>query len=238
MSRIFVVEDEPKLAAALEGHLARYGHQVVVAQRLGDLKAEFLEVAPDLVLLDVNLPWYDGFYWCRQFRTVSNAPIVFITARSGDMDQVMALDNGADDYIVKPFSLELVTAKVRAALRRAYGEYSARSGGDLTVTHAGLSYSPQRLEVAHAGRRVELSRNEGLLLEALLRAGGAVVRRESLLDALWDDDEFVDDNTLTVNVNRLRRKLTELAADDVIRTVRGEGYALSVPDKAGNRGDG
>lgn len=238
MSRIFVVEDEPKLAAALRAHLARYGHEVVVAQRLDDLKTEFLEVAPDLVMLDVNLPWYDGFYWCRQFRTVSNAPIVFITARSGDMDQVMALDNGADDYIVKPFSLELVTAKVRAALRRAYGEYSARSGGDLAVSHAGLSYSPQRLEAAHGGKRVELSRNEGLLLEALLRARGAVVRRESLLEALWDDDEFVDDNTLTVNVNRLRRKLSDLGADDAIRTVRGEGYAVSVPDVDGQRVDG
>lgn len=238
MSRIFVVEDEPKLAAALRTHLTRYGHEVVVSQRLGDLKSEFVEVAPDLVLLDVNLPWYDGFYWCRQFRTVSNAPIVFITARSGDMDQVLALENGADDYIVKPFSLELVTAKVRAALRRAYGEYSARSGADIAVEHAGLSYSPQRLQATLDGRRVELSRNEGLLLEALLRAGGAVVRRESLLQALWDDEEFVDDNTLTVNVNRLRRKLSDLGAGDVIRTIRGEGYAVADPGPAGDGRDG
>ncbi|HEX7002511.1 MAG TPA: response regulator transcription factor [Trueperaceae bacterium] len=238
MSRIFVVEDEPKLAAALRAHLERYGHEVEVAARLDDLKTEFAEVAPDLVLLDVNLPWYDGFYWCRQFRTVSNAPIVFITARSGDMDQVMALENGADDYIVKPFSLELVTAKVRAALRRAYGEYSGRSGTDLAVEHGGLSYAPQRLQATYGGRRIELSRNEGLLLEALLRAGGAVVRRESLLQALWDDEEFVDDNTLTVNVNRLRRKLSDLGAGDVIRTVRGEGYAVADPGPTGEGGHG
>src|SRR5690606_30439059 len=180
MSRIFVVEDEAKLAAALRDHLERYGHEVRVATRLDDLKTELVEVAPDLVLLDVNLPWYDGFYWCRQFRTVSNAPIVFITARSGDMDQVLAVDNGADDYIVKPFSLELVTAKVRAALRRAYGEYSARSGADIAVEHAGLSYSPRRLQATLDGRRVELSRHDGLLLEPLLRARGAVVRREAL----------------------------------------------------------
>lgn len=226
MSRIFVVEDEAKLAAALRDHLERYGHEVRVATRLDDLKTELVEVAPDLVLLDVNLPWYDGFYWCRQFRTVSNAPIVFITARSGDMDQVLAVDNGADDYIVKPFSLELVTAKVRAALRRAYGEYSHRAAEDAVLEHDGLGFDSRRLEASYEDQRVELSRNEGLLLEALLRAGGGVVQRASLLQALWDDDEFVDDNTLTVNVNRLRRKLEDLGMVDAIRTVRGAGYAV------------
>ena len=221
-----MVEDEAKLAAALRDHLERYGHEVRVATRLDDLKTELVEVAPDLVLLDVNLPWYDGFYWCRQFRTVSNAPIVFITARSGDMDQVLAVDNGADDYIVKPFSLELVTAKVRAALRRAYGEYSHRAAEDAVLEHDGLGFDPRRLEASYEDQRVELSRNEGLLLEALLRAGGGVVQRASLLQALWDDDEFVDDNTLTVNVNRLRRKLEDLGMVDAIRTVRGAGYAV------------
>jgi two-component system OmpR family response regulator len=233
MSRIYIVEDEPKLAAALSEHLRRYGHEPVTAQRFDDLKAEFLEVSPDLVLLDVNLPWYDGFYWCRQFRTVSKAPIVFITARGGDMDQVMAIENGGDDYIVKPFSLELVTAKVRAALRRAYGEYSSSAAFDPTVEHAGLTYDPHRLEASYAGRKAALSRNEGLLLEALLRARGAVVRRATLLEALWDDEEFVDDNTLTVNVNRLRRKLAPLGLEVSVRTVRGEGYALDLPAEGG-----
>ncbi|HEX6939687.1 MAG TPA: response regulator transcription factor [Longimicrobiales bacterium] len=238
MSRIFIVEDEPKLAAALREHLSRYGHEAVTATRFDDLKAEFVEVDPDLVLLDVNLPWYDGFYWCRQFRTVSKAPIVFITARGGDMDQVMAIENGGDDYVVKPFSLELVTAKVRAALRRAYGEYSAATPTDAgAVEHAGLSYDPHRLEAAYAGRRAVLSRNEGLLLESLLRARGRVVRRASLLQALWDDEEFVDDNTLTVNVNRLRRKLESLGLEGAVRTVRGEGYALHLDGRGAGGGD-
>ncbi len=234
MSRIFIVEDEPKLAAALSEHLRRYGHEPVAAQRFDDLRSEFVAVAPDLVLLDVNLPWYDGFYWCRQFRTVSKAPIVFITARGGDMDQVMAIENGGDDYVVKPFSLELVTAKVRAALRRAYGEYSGAALGDGVVEHAGLAYDPHRLEASYAGRRSVLSRNEGLLLEALLRARGGVVRRAALLQALWDDEEFVDDNTLTVNVNRLRRRLAGLGLEGSVRTVRGEGYALDVPSADGS----
>ena len=224
--RILIIEDEPKLSAILAAHLERYGYDAVRAERYGDLKNEFLASGAHLVLLDVNLPWYDGFYWCRQFRTVSNAPIVFITARSGDMDQVLAVDNGADDYIVKPFSLELVTAKVRAALRRAYGEYSHRAAEDVVVEHDGLGFDPRRLEASYEDQRVELSRNEGLLLEALLRAGGGVVQRASLLQALWDDDEFVDDNTLTVNVNRLRRKLEDLGMVDAIRTVRGAGYAV------------
>src|SRR5690606_21941875 len=161
MSRIFIVEDEPKLAAALREHLSRYGHEAVTATRFDDLKAEFVEVDPDLVLLDVNLPWYDGFYWCRQFRPVSKAPIVFITAQ------------------------------VRPAQRRAYGASRAATTTDAgAVEHAGLSYDPHRLEAAYAGRRAVLSRNEGLLLESLLRARGRVVRRASLLQALWDDEEF------------------------------------------------
>src|SRR5690606_11808679 len=187
MSRIFIVEDEPKLAAALEAHLRRYGHEAVTARRFDELKDEFLEVAPDLVLLDVNLPWYDGFYWCRQFRTVSKAPIVFITARGGDMDQVVAIENGGDDYIVKPFSIELVTAKVRAALRRAYGEYSAAGAANGVVEHAGLAYDPHRLEAAYRGRRAVLSRNEGLLLEALQQRRAPHHGALRAQQTLWDD---------------------------------------------------
>ena len=225
--RILIIEDEPKLAAILAAHLQRYGYAAVRAERFDDLKNEFLEANADLVLLDVNLPWYDGFYWCRQIRTVSNVPIIFISARAGEMDQVMAIDNGGDDYIVKPFNLDLVTAKVRGALRRAYGEYAAT--GEESALGA-LGYDARRLQASYAGRSVELSRTEGQLLEALLRAGGRVVRRDTLLAALWDDAEFVDDNTLTVNVNRLRKKLAELGLEDAVCTVRGEGYRLEPPD--------
>src|SRR5690554_1371514 len=228
--RILIIEDEPKLSAILAAHLERFGYAAVRAERFDDLKNEFLASGADLVLLDVNLPWYDGFYWCRQIRTVSNVPIIFISARAGEMDQVMAIDNGGDDYIVKPFNLDLVTAKVRGALRRAYGEYAAP--GEAAVSGGGLSYDARRLQATFEGRSVELSRNEGQLLEALLRAGGRVVRREALLAALWDDAEFVDDNTLTVNVNRLRRKLAELGLGEAVRTVRGEGYRLETPGGA------
>lgn len=225
-NRIFLVEDEPKLATIVADHLGRYGYEVTRAQRFDDIKHEFLAVDPGLVLLDINLPWFDGFYWCRQIRTVSTVPVIFITARGGAIDQVMAIENGGDDYIVKPFSLEVVTAKVKGALRRAYGEYAGQPEPGRSSQHGGLSWHPQRLQADYGGRRTELSRNEGLLLDSLLRAQGRVVRREALLAALWDDAEFVDDNTLTVNVTRLRRKLVELGLDDALRTVRGEGYKL------------
>ena len=236
-TRVFIVEDEPKLAVILEDHLRRNGFDPVRAQRFDDLKTEFLAVDPDLVLLDINLPWFDGFYWCRQIRTVSTAPVIFATARDGTMDQVLAIENGGDDYVVKPFNLEVVTAKVRAALRRAYGEYAAAQEPDTRVEHGGVTWDARRLETAFEGRSVDLSRNEGQLLAALLAARGAVVTRETLLEALWDDAEFVDDNTLTVNVTRLRRKLSEVGLGEAVRTVRGEGYRLEVggPGTPGDR---
>jgi DNA-binding response OmpR family regulator len=231
--RIYLVEDDPKISAIVAAHLERYGYEVVRARRFDDLKNEFIAADPHLVLLDINLPWFDGFYWCRQFRTVSTVPVIFVTARSGEMDQVLAIENGGDDYVTKPFNLEVVTAKVKSALRRSYGEYARQSSGpgadaEEPLHKYGLSWNAGRLQLEYAGERATVSRNEGLLLEALLRAEGRVVTRETLLSALWDDADFVDDNTLTVNVTRLRRKLGELGLAGAIRTVRGEGYQLDM----------
>lgn len=233
MYRIFLVEDDPKISAIVAGHLERYGYDVVRASRFDDLKNEFVAADPHLVLLDINLPWFDGFYWCRQFRTVSTVPVIFVTARSGEMDQVLAIENGGDDYVTKPFNLEVVTAKIKSALRRSYGEYARQQGQPGAEANEllwidGLSWDSGRLQLEFAGERTVVSRNEGLLLEALLRAQGRVVTRETLLAALWDDADFVDDNTLTVNVTRLRRKLDEVGLTDAIRTIRGEGYQLDM----------
>ncbi len=222
--RIFMVEDEPKLAGLMARHLERYGHEVVTAERFHDLRQEFLDSAAGLVLLDVNLPHFDGFYWCRQIRSVSRVPIIFVTARGADMDQVLAVEHGADDYLVKPFSLDVLTAKVRAHLRRTYGEYSSGQ-----PSGHGLSLDPLRLQVTWGGKETGLTRNEALLLEALLAADGRVVSRQRLLDALWDESEFIDDNTLTVNVTRLRRRLAALGLESTVHTVRGEGYRLELP---------
>lgn len=224
--RIMIVEDDEKIASILADEFVRYGYDVVLARDYANIKAEFVEARPDVVLLDINLPRYDGYYWCRQIRTVSRVPILFISARSDQMDQVRAIEHGADDYITKPFNLELALAKVKAAIRRAYGEYAAGGKADL------LSAGPLLLDratnrVSRGDRAVELSPKEFRLLWCLARRAGEIVSRETLLEELWDDTEFVDDNTLTVNVTRVRRRLEDLGLADMIETKRGQGYRLN-----------
>ena len=228
MHRIMIVEDDDKIADILGSYLERYGYEPVRPSSLQDIKSEFLAACPHLVLRDINLPYMDGFYWCRQIRTVSNAPVIFISARSGDMDQVLALDNGGDDYITKPFSIDVVIAKVRAALRRAYGEYSISAEADPDVFEVeGLYMYRGKNVVEWSGAQAFLTPKEFRLLDLLARRLGQIVPRDCLLEALWDDVEFVDDNTLTVNVTRVRRKLQSIGITGAIETVRGTGYRLA-----------
>ncbi|MBU7317663.1 response regulator transcription factor [Paenibacillus oleatilyticus] len=226
MYRILIVEDDDKIAGILQEYLDKYGYEAVRTTDYKHIKDAFLLHKPELVLLDINLPSYDGFYWCRQIRTVSSVPILFMSARVGEMDQIMAIENGGDDYITKPFHSEVVMAKIKSALRRAYGEYAqVQSGRELTELN-GLFVDRTRSTAEWQGRKVDLSRNELLLLDLLLKQAGEVVSRERLLEALWDDIDFVDDNTLTVNVTRVRKKLEELGIMRAIETVRGQGYRL------------
>jgi len=189
------------------------------------VKTEFERYAPHLVLLDVNLPKYDGYYWCRQIRNLSTCPIVFLSAREGKMDQVMALENGADDYITKPFDYDIVIAKIKSQLRRAYGTY-AGSGDDRTVTVAGLRLDRDRLSLSLRDQRIELSLTEVKILDELMSKIEQVVSRDRLLEKIWDDQAFVDDNTLNVYVTRVRKKLSALGIDNALQTVRGQGYRL------------
>ena len=236
MYRIFLVEDDPKIAAIVRAHLQKYGYEVSQASDFANVKGQFQAARPDLVLLDINLPRFDGYYWCRQIRTVSTVPVIFLTARSGEMDQVMAIENGGDDYISKPFNLDVLTAKVKSQLRRTYGEYAGGASVETESVSVGpLNWDRARLELEANGLRTTLSRNEGLLLDALVSAGGRVVSRETLLEKLWNDTAFVDDNTLTVNVNRLRRKLAGLQLPGAIQTLRGEGYKLNLDHDEGIR---
>jgi len=232
MYRIMIVEDDEKIGALLQDYLERYGFEVRVAREFRDLAAEFETVQPHLVLLDINLPYFDGYYWCRQIRKRSNVPIIFLSARAGEMDQVMAIENGGDDYVAKPIPLELLMAKIKSALRRTYGEYAASAAqADADAFAAGgLTLYIGRSELGWQGTRVSLSKNERQLALALLQQAGRIVSREELLEALWDDVQFVDDNTLTVNVTRLRKKLEELGLRDAIDTVRGQGYRLRLED--------
>jgi len=224
--RILIVEDDDKIASILADELERHGYDVVRAHDYANIKTEFVAARPDLVLLDINLPRYDGYYWCRQIRTVSRVPILFISARSDQMDQVRAIEHGADDYITKPFNLELARAKVKAAIRRAYGEYAAAGEADL-LTVGPLLLDRATNRVSRGDRAVELSPKEFRLLWCLARRAGEIVSREALLEELWDDTEFVDDNTLTVNVTRVRRRLEDLGLDGMVETKRGQGYRLN-----------
>lgn len=225
MAKILIIEDDPKIASLLQNHLQKYGYDAVITEDFDAIIDDFKRVQPDLVLLDINLPSFDGFYWCRQIRQLSTCPILFLSARSGEMDQVMALENGGDDYITKPFAYEVVTAKIRSNLRRAYGEY-APNVKERTVELGGLTLFIERLELVKDSKVIPLTKKEAVLLELLMNRSPRVVSRELLLEKLWDDQSFVDENTLNVNVTRVRKKLQELQIENAIETARGAGYRL------------
>lgn len=225
METILIIEDDAKLADLLNTYLSKYEFRTVIAEDFNKIMVTFKANAPDLVLLDVNLPRYDGFYWCRQIRTTSLCPILFISARDGGIDQVMALENGGDDYITKPFHYEVVLAKIRSHLRRAYGSYSQLQE-ERKVGAGDCILYPERYVIEYNGHSSELTQKEAVLLEELMVKQGRVVNRERLLDLMWEDQHFIDDNTLNVYITRVRKKLKHLGLGDVIDTVRGAGYRL------------
>lgn len=233
--RILVVEDDQKIAAILAEELERFGYEAVVAEDTGRVKEVFLATDPQLVLLDINLPRYDGFYWCRQLRALSKVLIIFISARTDDMDQVRALENGGDDYITKPFTLELVLAKVRSALRRSFGEYASLGDKSDVISAGDLLLVRSQNRIRYGGAELELTPKEFRLLHCLAERADQIVSREELLETLWDDVDFVDDNTLTVNVTRVRRRLSELGLPNAIQTRRGQGYSLHVDGQVDGR---
>ncbi|MGG4093737.1 response regulator transcription factor [Paenibacillus lautus] len=224
MYTILIVEDDERIADKLRSAISKYDFNVRITEDFSRVVDIFTDTKPDLVLLDVNLPKYDGFYWCRQIRTQSHCPIIFISARDSGMDQIMALENGADDYITKPFDMELVLAKIRSHLRRAVGAYASGQEDEHTVESAGLIIYPERFVVTYGDESAELTQKEAALLTMLMEKDGRVVSRERLLDLMWEDQHFIDDNTLNVYITRVRRKLRELGAGDLIETVRGAGY--------------
>lgn len=224
---IMIVEDDPKLAEHLKTHIEKYGYTVSTVTDFDHVMDDFHQTQPHLVLLDINLPSYDGYFWCRQIRKESVCPVIFLSARIGEMDQVMALENGADDYITKPFHPELVMAKIRSQLRRAYGEYATRSS-ERVLEKYGLKLLPERLELTFGTKTVSLSKNESDIMESLIERFPRVAGREDLLEKLWDDQSYVDENTLNVNITRVRKKLQEVGIEDGVETVRGVGYRLTV----------
>lgn len=227
MYKVMIVEDDPKIARHLSDLLQKYGFEANMITQFNNISEEFQSYNPHLVLLDINLPYYDGFYWCRQIRLISTCPVIFISARTGEMDQVMALENGGDDFITKPFHPEVVMAKVRSQIRRAYGEY-AFANQERMINQQGLQLYPERLELTYQKQTVLLTKKEAEIIEMLMERYPRVAGREDLLAKLWDDQTFVDENTLNVNITRVRKKLMELGIEDAVETIRGVGYRLQV----------
>lgn len=227
MQKILIVEDDPKLAAYLKKEIEKYGYIANIVEDFDYVVEAFEQFSPQLVLLDINLPSFDGFYWCRQIRLLSTCPIIFISARVGEMDQVMALENGGDDFITKPFNPEIVLAKIRSQIRRAYGEYAAKQQ-ERIIELNGVKLYKERLELAFNEVVVTVSKNEAEIISMLLERHPRVAGREALLEKIWDDQTFVDENTLNVNLTRVRKRFQEIGINDAIETVRGVGYRFHV----------
>ncbi|WP_347553080.1 response regulator transcription factor (plasmid) [Pseudalkalibacillus hwajinpoensis] len=225
MFRVFIVEDDEKLVSLLQDYIQKYEFETSVVQRFGSVVEEFKAFSPHLVLLDINLPKFDGYYWCRQIRQFSTCPILFISARDEKMEQVMAMENGGDDFITKPFDYEIVLAKIRSQLRRSYGDY-ATNQLSRTINLEGVSLDVDRMVISFGAHMVELSHTETRMLSEFLSKPEAVISRDRLLEKIWDEEAFVDDNTLNVNINRVRKKLQNLHIKNAILTVRGKGYRL------------
>ena len=222
MYKILIVEDDMMIAKTLSSHLEKWDYEVRYVKDFKNVMNDFLEFEPQLVLMDIILPLFNGFYWCTEIRKIAKTPIVFLSSASDNMNIVMAMNMGGDDFIEKPFDLNVVTAKVQAMLRRAYSFQ-----GNLNVLeHQGLLLNLNDGIVSYKEKKAELTKNEFKILQVLMEHAGKIVTREELMTALWESDAFVDDNTLTVNVTRLRGKLAELAAVEFIKTKKGIGYII------------
>ena len=222
MHRIFIVEDDAVIADVVERHLSGWGYQVRQCQDFEHVLEEFAAFDPQLVILDISLPFFNGYHWCRSIRQLSKVPILFLSSASDNMNIVMAVQMGGDDFVAKPFDLSVLTAKVQALLRRTYDFGPAAPL--LECGGAVLNLSDASLTVGQA--RVELTKNEFRILRLLMEHRGEIVSRDALMTRLWESDSFVDENTLTVNVGRLRRKLEAAGLPELIRTRKGEGYLV------------
>ena len=222
MYRIFIAEDDEGIAGSCARALADWGLDTRCAQDFRRVAEEIAEYSPHLVLLDISLPFFNGFYWCAEIRRTSSVPIVFISSASDNMNIVMAMNMGGDDFIAKPFDLSVLTAKVRAVLRRTY-DFSSQLG---VIEHRGAALNTADASLYCDGKRIELTKNEYRILETLMENKGRVVSRELLMNRLWETDCFVDENTLTVNVARLRKKLDGAGLTGFIATKVGMGYIV------------
>ena len=222
MYRLLIIEDDKGIAEAIKTQAEMWGMQAHMLTNFRDVMAEFAKVDPHIVLLDIGLPFFNGYHWCGEIRKVSKVPIIFISSASDNMNMIMAMNMGADDFIAKPFDLNVLTAKINAMMRRTYsyqGNTNVISVGDVVLN---LSEG----KVSCGDKQAELTKNEYKILQLLMENNGTIVDRDRIITCLWEGDEFIDDNTLTVNVTRIRKKLKSIGVDDFIKTKKGVGYII------------
>ena len=219
MHRIMIVEDDEIISSEIKKNLKQWNYEVFIIKDFQKVMESFFDCSPHLVLLDVSLPFFDGYHWCQEIRKLSKVPIVFISSASENMNIVMAMNLGGDDYILKPFDLTVLEAKIKALIRRTYDF----GKGTEILENEGLILNLSEMTVTYENKTVNLTKNEFKILETMLKQEG-IIRREELMEKLWQSDYYIDDNTLTVNVGRLRKTLKELGASNVIHTKKGVGY--------------
>lgn len=222
MHKIFIVEDDSVIAQEMSRRIEAWGFGVSCVRNFENVLSEFAQYDPQLVLMDVSLPFFNGYYWCSEIRKISKVPIIFISSAADNMNIVMAVNMGGDDFLAKPFDMEVLTAKIQALLRRTYDFQSAAkllecSGAVLNVSDATLTYND---------KKIDLTKNEYRIVQILIENKGQIVTRDAIIAKLWESDSFVDENTLTVNITRLRRKLEAAGLDDFIKTKKGVGYMV------------
>lgn len=222
MYRILIVEDDMVIAHEMEKQIKTWGFETKVVEDFQAVLGEFVAFDPQLVLLDISLPFFNGYHWCTKIREVSKVPIIFVSSASDNMNIVMAMNMGGDDFIAKPFDFIVLTAKIQALLRRTYDFGNQMS----LIEHKGVILNLSDGRVLYEGDRVDLSRNEYKILQILMEQVGAIVSREDIMERLWESDSFVDDNTLTVNITRLRKKLEQVGVKEFIQTKKGVGYII------------
>ena len=222
MFKIMVVEDDLTIARTISENLSKWGYDTTYVTDFRNVADQVIRMQPQLVLLDIALPFYNGFYWCIEIRKVSKVPIMFLSSASDNMNIVMAMNMGGDDFIAKPFDLHVLTAKVGALLRRAY----SFQGQVHVLEHSGVLLNLNDATLTYQNRKIELTKNDFKIVQLLMENAGRVVPRDEIMQRLWESDQFIDDNTLTVNMTRLRKKLAEIGLENWIVTKKGLGYMV------------
>ncbi|MQS75877.1 response regulator transcription factor [Companilactobacillus halodurans] len=223
MAKIMIIEDDQSISKLISENLAKWQIDSYITTDFNNIIEQFNDYQPDLVLLDINLPVYDGYYWNQEIRKISKIPIIIISSRNSNMDQIMSMNMGADDFVEKPFSIDILIAKINALLRRTY-DFTKNTSDIIEYNGLKLNLSSGNVEIGN--NKIDLSKNEYKLLQRLLKDKGKIVTREQLLNFMWDDERFVDDNTLTVNINRLRSKIEKYGLKNYIVTKVGQGYII------------